>query len=140
MATTEFNPETYRETVNEIEETLGIVPRWFSAIPEEDLVNEWQTFKRLELDEEGEIPPKYRELINLAVSAAIKCPYCEHFHREAAKLHGATEEELSELFYLASSTPRYSAMIHAQGYDVDLFKSEVEQIGAHLQAQAAGGD
>ncbi|QZP38496.1 carboxymuconolactone decarboxylase family protein [Halobaculum magnesiiphilum] len=138
MATTS-TADSYDDTVTEIEETLGIVPGFFGDMHRDDLVNEWPTFKRMALGETT-IPAKYKELINLAVAANLKCPYCIHFHREAAKLHGATDEELTELSFLAGYTPRYSSMLHAQEYDLDQFEEEVEQIGAHLQSQMAADD
>ena len=126
----------YDEARRDVEETLGIVPGWLDGIPPEDLAHEWALNKRY-LAGEWEIPPKYRELIGLAVAAAIKCQYCMHFHRESAKMHGATEEELAELAMLASVTPRYSAILHAQNYDVDAFHQEVADIAAHVEAQQA---
>ncbi|WP_254864165.1 carboxymuconolactone decarboxylase family protein [Halovivax gelatinilyticus] len=138
MATTHHQP--YDETVTDIEETLGIVPGYLTALPEQELINEWPILKRF-LFGETEIDPKTREFVGLAMAAAIGCEYCRHFHRGAAQLHGATDDELAELAFLASYTPRYSAMIQAQDYDVDVFKSEVEEIATHLQTQAkAGGD
>ncbi|WP_255488163.1 carboxymuconolactone decarboxylase family protein [Natronolimnobius sp. AArcel1] len=86
------------------------------------------------------IDPKTRELVGLAVAAAIGCEYCRHFHKGAAQLHGATEAELAELSFLASYTPRYSALIQAQDYDLEVFKDETEQIATHLQSQSAAGD
>lgn len=138
MATHQQQP--YDETVTDIEATFGIVPGYLDALPEQELINEWPTLKRF-LFGETAISPKNREFVGLAMAAAIGCEYCRHFHKGAAQLHGATEEELSELSFLASYTPRYSAMIQAQDYDVDVFKDEVEQIAGHLQAQMdAGGD
>lgn len=131
--------ETYENTIDDIEETLGIVPGFLDGLPDEDLVNEWPTFKKY-LVAETEIPAKYRELIGLAIAANIRCPYCQHFHRGAAQLRGATEAELAELSFLASYTTRYSAMLHAQEYDLGTFEDEAEQIADHLQAQLAGGD
>lgn len=131
--------DTYETTIDEIEETLGIVPGFLEALPEEDLVAEWPTFKKY-LVAETEIPAKYRELIGLAVAANIRCPYCQHFHRGAAAIQGATEEELAELSFLASYTARYSAMLHAQEYDMDTFEEETAQIAEHFQAAMAGGD
>lgn len=134
------SPATDHEAAREdIEETLGIVPGWLDGLPPADLVHEWPLNKRY-LVGEWEIPPKYRELIGLAVAASVKCQYCMHFHREAAKMHGATDEELAELSMLASVTPRYSAMLHAQNYDVERFKSETAEIAAHFEAQAADAD
>ncbi|MFB6164716.1 MAG: carboxymuconolactone decarboxylase family protein [Haloarculaceae archaeon] len=128
--------QTYEQTRTDVEETLGIVPGFLDSLNEQDLVNEWPNFKRHTV-EETVIPAKYKELIELAVAANLRCPYCEHFHMAAAKMHGATDEELAEVAFLASVTARYSAIIHAQNYDMDTFDREVERIGEHLTAQAS---
>ena len=136
---TEPQSTSYDETLDEIEESLGIVPGYFSHLNDEDLVNEWPNFKRHAL-EETVIPQKYTELIGLAIAANRGCPYCQLFHREAAKMHGASEEELAELSFLASWTARYSSMIHAQNYDYDTFESEFDDIATHLQSQMSADD
>ncbi|MFD1644992.1 carboxymuconolactone decarboxylase family protein [Haloarchaeobius litoreus] len=125
---------SYDETLSDIEETLGIVPGFMAAVPEDDMVHEWPVFKQYALGE-SEIPEKYRELIELAVAATLKCPYCQAFHRGAAQMHGASEEELAEVGVLASMTTRWSSIIHAQHYDYDTFVDEFEQISSHLEAQ-----
>lgn len=127
---------SYNETVTEIEDTFGIMPGYLEALPEQDLVNEWPNLKRFMFGA-GEIDPKQRELVGLAVAGAIGCEFCRHFHKGAAQLHGATDEELAELSFIASYTPRYSAMIQAQDYDFNQFKQEVETIAGHLQEQAS---
>ncbi|MFA9425509.1 carboxymuconolactone decarboxylase family protein [Natronorubrum sp. A-ect3] len=131
--------DTYETTITDIESTLGIVPGFLEALPDDDLVAEWPTFKKY-LVAETEIPAKYRELIGLAVAANIRCQYCQHFHRGAAQLQGATDAELAELSFLASYTARYSAMLHAQEYDLETFKTEAEQIAEQFQGQLASGD
>jgi AhpD family alkylhydroperoxidase len=45
---------------------------------------------------ETEVPNKYEELIGIAVSGAMRCRYCAYFHTEAAKLFGASEEEINQ--------------------------------------------
>ncbi|WP_425492210.1 carboxymuconolactone decarboxylase family protein [Halovivax limisalsi] len=133
------NTTPYDETTTDIEETLGLVPGYLAELPEDALVNEWPTLKRF-LFGESAIDPKTRELVGLAVAAAIGCEYCRHFHRGVAKLHGASEDELAELAFLASYTPRYSAMIQALDYDLDEFYDEAERIATHVQSQQAAGD
>ncbi len=123
--------DSYQETRADVEATLGFVPGFLDALPEEDLVNEWPTFKKYNVGE-TQIPAKYRELMGLAVAANIKCPYCQYFHREAAKMHGASEAELAEVDFLASITARYSAMLHAQHYDEATFTEEFDRMAAHL--------
>ena len=131
--------QDYEATREDVEDSLGVVPGYFEALNEEDLVNEWPNFKRYAL-EETVIPAKYKELIGLAIAANIKCPYCQLFHMEAAKMHGATEEELAEVAFLASWTARYSSLIHAQNYDFDTFGMELGQIADHLQQGTTADD
>ena len=125
----------YKETLKDIEQSLGFVPGFMKALPEDALVQEWPLFKQYQLGE-TEIPGKYKELIGLAVAASIKCPYCQHFHLGAAKMNGATAEELSELATVASMTTRWSTIIHAQNYDYETFKKEFKRIKEHLEKSA----
>ena len=55
-------------------------------------------------------------------------------------MHGATDEELKEIAFLASWTARYSAIIHGMDYDFDTFKREFDRIAEHLEAQMADDD
>lgn len=121
----------YEETLKDIESTLGTVPGFMKALPKDVLVHDYPLWKKYSLGE-SEIPAKYRELMGLSAAANIKCPYCELMHRGFAQLHGATDQELSEAAYLASLTARWSAMIHAQHYDMGTFVKEVDQIAKHL--------
>ena len=121
----------YNTTLRDIENSLGFVPGFMKALPEDVLVNEWPLFKKYTLGQ-SLIPAKYRELIGLAIAANLKCPYCELFHTGAAKMQGATDAELAELTFLAGYTSRWSAIIHAQHYDYNKFEKEFQQIGEHL--------
>lgn len=94
---------SYQETVNEIEKELGSFPGFFKGVPQDVLTQMWPVFKRYTLGE-SKIPPKYREMIGLAVAATLKCPYCELFHRGAAQMNGASEEELAEAAAIAGQT------------------------------------
>jgi AhpD family alkylhydroperoxidase len=112
------------DVYKEIEETLGIVPSFFKALPESTLSTEWELFKKSQL-EPGPIPPKYRELIGVAIAAAVKCRYCSFFHTEMAKLNGATPEEVEDAVHVAKSSAGWSAYINGLQIDYDTFKSEV---------------
>lgn len=130
------NAASYRETLTDIEDTLGFVPGFMEAVPEDALVHEWPVFKQYTLGETV-IPPKYRELMQFAVASSHHCKYCSTFHSGAAELNGATEEEVAEAGVLTSITQRWSAMLHAQQYDYDTFVDEFNEIGAFLQEQQA---
>jgi AhpD family alkylhydroperoxidase len=108
-----------------------MVPGFMKALPEDALVHEWPIWKRYTV-EQTEIPEKYRELMGLAIAANIKCPYCLFFHSAMAKMAGATDEELAEVAVLAGLTSRWSAILHAQMYDLDTFEKEGQKIGGFL--------
>ena len=127
----------YEDTLEDIERSLGIIPGFMKALPQDVLVKDWALFKKYVVGE-SKIPAKYRELIGLAIAANIKCPYCQLFHTGAAKLRGATDEELAEVAFLSSFSSRWSAMIHAQHYDYDTFEKETHQIGAYLKEKLSG--
>lgn len=121
----------YEDTLKDIEATLGLVPGFMKALPDDVLAADWPLMKKHVLGE-SKIPGKYREMISLAIAANLKCPYCELFHTGAAKLHGVNDDELKEVYFLASLTTRWSSMIHAQHYDYDKFAEEFAQIAEHL--------
>jgi AhpD family alkylhydroperoxidase len=106
------------------------------ALPANVLIHEWPLMKKYVLGE-TKIPGKYREMIGLAISANLKCPYCQLFHTGVAKMQGASDEELAEIYFLASFASRWSAMIHAQHYNYDKFEEEIHKIGGHLKKQAS---
>ncbi len=60
-----------KQIYKEIEGTLGLVPGFFKVVPDSSLELEWQLMKRVQM-EPGPIPNKYRNLIGLAIAAAIK--------------------------------------------------------------------
>lgn len=123
----------------DMQETLGLVPSFFERIPDEYLDAEWHLFKRLELGETL-IPNKYKELMGIAIHAETKCRYCTLFHTEAAKLFGATEEEIQEAVHYAKMSVGWSVYLNGTQQDYDRFAKELEQIGAHLAEQAPAGN
>jgi len=121
------------EVEGEIKETLGLVPSFFDRIPEAALDHEWQLFARAELGETL-IPNRYKELLMLAVHAQTHCRYCTLFHTEAAKLFGATDEEIQEAVHLAKHTVGWSTYLNGLREDEARFGEELAQIGEHLSS------
>ncbi|KOX17071.1 carboxymuconolactone decarboxylase family protein [Nocardiopsis sp. NRRL B-16309] len=123
------------EVEADIKNTLGLVPHFFSAIPDELIGAEWELFKHLELGETL-IPNKYKELMGVALHSETKCTYCTLFHTEAAKLFGATDQEIQEAVHYAKSSLGWSAYLNGMREDFDTFKDELGQIGQYLSSQA----
>ncbi len=121
-----------RETVHaEMKETLGQVLGFFKGLPDDTIDGEWALFKRFELGETS-IPPKYRELIGIAVASALHCWYCSNFHMALAQFHGASDAEIQEAAHLAKLTAGWSTYLNGTLYDHDQFMKELKEVGEHL--------
>lgn len=120
----------------DIRETLGLVPEFFAEVPDRLIESEWASFKSLMLSETA-IPNKYKELIGLGVSGATRCRYCVYYHTEAARLFGATDEEINEAALVAKNTMAWSTYLNARAFDFDRFTKEFDQIAEHVRAQMA---
>ncbi|CCD89759.1 conserved protein of unknown function [Bradyrhizobium sp. ORS 285] len=59
------------------------------------------------------IPPRYRELIALAVALTTQCAYCLDVHSAAATKAGATREELAETAMIAAAVRAGGTLAHA---------------------------
>ena len=124
---------TRKEVYADIEKIFGIVPTFFKSIPDNSIEHEWTLMKQIQLDD-GPIPNKYRELIGLGISAVSKCRYCTLFHTEAAKLFGATEQEIQQAVHYAKSSAGWSAYVNGLQIDYDQFKKEVGQMCDHVRS------
>ncbi|AZZ94023.1 carboxymuconolactone decarboxylase family protein [Hahella sp. KA22] len=125
---------TIQETYREIEQTLGLVPEWIKQMPESGVNGFWTMARDFWLSE-TKVPNKYKELIGLAVSGATRCKYCALFHTEAARLFGATDDEIAEASLMGALSMMGSTFINAQQIDYDTFKQETLDIVRHVKSQ-----
>jgi AhpD family alkylhydroperoxidase len=137
MATATTDRATVR---SEMKELFGQVPNWVSQLPDAALSGFWTIMRDFQLGETA-IPNKYKELIGLAVSGATRCRYCALFHTEAARLFGATDQEIAEASAMGAFTMMGSTFLNAQQVDYDDFRKEtldiVQYVRSHPQ-QATG--
>jgi AhpD family alkylhydroperoxidase len=127
---------TRGEVNREIEQTFGRVPEWVRALPDTALGGFWTMFRDFYLAE-TKIPNKYKELIGLGVSGATRCRYCALFHTEAARLYGATDDEIAEASTMAGVTMMASTFINAEQIDYEQFRKETLDIVAYVKKERA---
>jgi AhpD family alkylhydroperoxidase len=118
----------------DIRETLGLVPEFLAEIPDFQIESDWASLKDFELAETI-LPNKVKELIGIAVSGATRCRYCAYFHTEAAKLFGASEEEITEAALMAKHTMAWSTYLNARQFDYETFTDEVDRIAEHVSKE-----
>ena len=127
--------EDYKKAKAEIMAAMGTVPQMLKNLPDHMLASHWEWFKSYN-NPNSAIPPKYAELIGLAVSSQIPCDYCVYAHTILAKSHGATEAELKEAVANAAKTRFLSTIANGFPRDLDKFKKDWDQILTYMKKQS----
>ncbi len=135
MATVQKPQQKKAEIRSEIEKTFGKVPSWVAEMPDSALEGFWGLMRDFQLAETA-IPNKYKELIGIGVAGATRCKYCALFHTEAAKLFGATDEEIAEAAMMAAHTMGASTFLNAIQTDYDQFKRETLDAIAYVRSHS----
>jgi AhpD family alkylhydroperoxidase len=134
MATVEKSAVNVAKIREEIKQAFGKVPGWVEQMPPTLLEGFWSTMRDFHLGETT-IPNKYKELIGLAVSGATRCKYCTLFHSEAAKLFGATDDEIREAAAMAAHTMSASTFVNTMQIDYEVFRRETLDAIAYVRRQ-----
>ncbi|HEY5926257.1 MAG TPA: carboxymuconolactone decarboxylase family protein [Kofleriaceae bacterium] len=130
-------PATVAEAHKDIKATLGFVPTFFKAVPDEVLSAAWDEMRTLQLGTETALPNKTKELIGLGVSAQVPCRYCIYAHSQFAKANGATDRELREAVAMAALTRHWSTVLNGMSVDHVTFDKEIAKVFAHLASPKA---
>ncbi|MEW5853100.1 MAG: carboxymuconolactone decarboxylase family protein [Myxococcota bacterium] len=127
--------EEAARTYRDIEATLGMVPSFLRMFPENAIAGAWEQMKAVQLNPNSAIPAKYKELIGLGVAAQVPCRYCAYFHTEAARLNGASDEEIKEAVAQAAITRHWATYFNGMKTDPSTFRNDVELISQNLRAR-----
>jgi AhpD family alkylhydroperoxidase len=114
----------------DIEATFGQVPSFMKAFPAVGISGAWKEMKSLQLNPNTAIPGQYKELIGLAVAAQIPCHYCTYFHTEAARMNGASDEQIKEAVAMSAITRHWSTVLNGSQIAPADFQKEADQIFA----------
>jgi AhpD family alkylhydroperoxidase len=114
-----------RAALADVEKTNGFVPGFLKAMPDAALPGTWEEMKGLQMNPNTAIPPKYKELIGLAVSSQIPCKYCIIGHTEFAKASGANADELGLAVAEAGLTRHWSTFLNGMQMDEGKLRKEV---------------
>jgi AhpD family alkylhydroperoxidase len=129
-------PAPQNATLAEVQNTFGFVPDFVKGIPDALLPGFWAGITGLEMNPATKLDGKTKELIGLAVAAQVPCEYCVYFHTEAARLNGATDEEIKEAVAMASLTRMGSTILNGNQTDKAQFKKDVQRIIDGAKAHA----
>lgn len=72
----------------------------------------WMTLNQIPGQDNGQIPPRTRELIAIAVAHATGCPYCIESHVTKGKKLGITKAEVAEAVLISAAMRAGAAAAH----------------------------
>ncbi|MES0216089.1 carboxymuconolactone decarboxylase family protein [Mesorhizobium sp. C280B] len=69
-------------------------------------------------------------------ASQIPCQYCIYFHTQAAKLNGASDEEIKEAVAMAAIVRHWSTMLNGSQVDLATFKKQSDEVFAAVKAKS----
>jgi AhpD family alkylhydroperoxidase len=135
MLAQESSSDSWNKAQAEMKAMFGSVPVMFTKLPVHVRASAWEWFKSMS-SPDAAIPPKYGELISLGVAAQIPCEYCVYAHTTMAKMHGATDAEISEAVQKAADVRHWSTILNGNRVEFESFKSEWDEILAFIKANS----
>jgi len=123
---------------DDVKATLGFVPGFIKALPDNALPGAWEEMKGLQMNPNTALPSKMKELVGLAVAAQVPCKYCIYAHTEFAKLAGATDAEIAEAVVMGSLTRHWSTFMNGVQLDESKFRGELARMMESGKKTAGG--
>jgi AhpD family alkylhydroperoxidase len=125
----------------EITQAFGFVPSFLAnTIPSPETARIfWTGMRDFQMSEKTALDGKTKELIGLGVASQIPCHYCVVFHTEAARLNGASEQEIREAVFMAGFTRLGSTVLNGGLIDQNTFDKEVREVIGYVKKQMAAG-
>jgi len=123
-------------TLKDVESTMGFVPQWIKSVPPSMLPAFWMQLKSFQMSPDTKLDMKSKELIGLAVAAQIPCEYCVIFHTEAARMNGATDQEIQEAVAMAAITREASTLLNGLQIDKAQFRRDLDRMVRKNKQQA----
>ncbi len=105
--------QTACEWMRDIEEEYGRAPLIFKRMAERPEVLISHLLYKGTVTKTSSMPPKYVELISMAVGAALKCQHCTSYHMQAAVKKGASREEVLETILISGLISNSSVLANA---------------------------
>ena len=112
--------EKTRELYNAVQEKYGLVPNFVKAMGDNPAFLEAILQMHSAVFDGGAIPPKYKNLIAMAVSMTNGCNYCTSAFAAHSQAMEGTGQELAETRALVALLSAYNKYLSAAGIPCDI--------------------
>jgi AhpD family alkylhydroperoxidase len=132
------SPEAEAARVD-IEKTVGFVPSFVKAIPDNALPGIWSQFKNLQFNGKTALPGKTKELIGLAIAAQMPSKLQIWSYTECAKGSGASKAEIDEAVTMSAMSRHWSTFMNGIQLDETRFRADLAKLKENVTKAAAAG-
>ena len=118
-----------KEVLDEIQESMGMVPNFFKAQAAVDpvwLELNWRRLQAIMLSQ-GELDRKTKELIAMTVALVSHCDYCSLAHETMARMSGASEKEVNETKQVIELFASFSSIAESLKIPCDVTPSMLKE-------------
>lgn len=113
-------PEKSRALYAAVQEKYGVVPNFVKAMGDNPAFLEAILQMHAAVFDDGAIPPRYKNLIALAVSMTNGCNYCTSAFTAHSQAAAATDEELAETRAIVALLSAYNKYLSASAVPCDI--------------------
>ena len=113
-------PEKTRALYAAVLEKYGAVPNFIKAMGDNPAFLEAVLHMHSAVFDGGIIPPKYKNLIALAVSMTNSCNYCTNAFAAHSQATAASDEELAETRAIVALLSAYNKYLSSSGIPCDI--------------------
>jgi AhpD family alkylhydroperoxidase len=121
----------------DIQKTLGFVPSYLKALPDNALPGAWAEMKQFE-NADTALPGKVKGLIGLAVAAQIPSKSAVYAYNRCARANGASEAETKEAVAISALDRHWSTYFNGAQVDEARFRADTGKMLEHLGLIATG--
>jgi AhpD family alkylhydroperoxidase len=123
----------------DVQKTLGFVPGFIKALPDDMLPGAWAELTSLEGSPNTALPCALKEIIGVAVSAQLPSAPMVYAHTQLAKASGATPAQIADGVAIAALTRHWSTFMNGIQLDDAKFRAELGKfLGDAKKAMASG--
>lgn len=123
----------------DIQKTLGWVPSFVKALPENALPGLWEQIKGFEMNPQTALPGKTKELIGLAIAAQMPSRLNIYAYEKCSKAAGASQAEVNEAVTIAAMARHWSTIFNGVQLDEAKFRTELAKLKENVTKAASSG-
>jgi AhpD family alkylhydroperoxidase len=123
---------TAAEARADIARTVGFVPEFVKAVPDNLLPGFWEQTKAFEMNDKTALNAKTKDLIGLAIAAQLPSRLTVWSYGKCAKASGATSAETQEAIALAAMTRHWSTFFNGMQLDEAKYRGEIAKVRANI--------